>query len=711
MNNNLIDNQSQLSPETLSSANYYGLDTDTQTTIDDVTYPIVDAKHRIINYLGYPKRFQDNMDFRARTIAYCQGQILAEVKRTPTPLDKENIHSDPHEIFAPHQYLTFDSPIQHLADHRHVSQRYVNILKREGFAKVGELHGKSVKDLAAYKGISDVTAGIIFDVVSAMVQVEQEGKVYTPDEMIGNILAVCSQSPLDWFNIFAWTFDPRLTPEKQHTPFITYEFQDEFILDLVDAIENGHDVLNEKSRDMGATWMVLGVFVWGWLFKGWQLKVGSRTENLVDKIGDMDSLFERMRYMIRMLPQWMLPRDFEEHKHLSFMKIINPAFGNQILGESTNESFSRGGRYKAMLLDEFSMVDNRVADMIWKAAGDSSPCRVLISTPKGIANKFAQIRFEGKILVKTLHWTLHPKKAEGAYLVEDGTKLPFNRVHSLWRDNPKSVSSPWYEKEKARRSEIDIAQELDLDYLSSAGRCVFDREQLNDLIRNASNPIRTTNNLRVFREYDPEAMYVIGADTSEGLANGDSSVAVILNAKKFSVDAVYIGKPDTEEYAHILKQLGEEWNEALIVVEDNNHGMAVLNELKKDYYNLYYRKQFDEVAQKTTKKLGWRTTTRTKPIMIQGLKEAMKDHLFIDCLDILNEMTTFIYDENNKMGGQVGTHDDCVMALACAVQGYLESDAMRMTTAPEILPRFCVQRAMDELEEEMANSAQEKFFE
>lgn len=49
--------------------------------------------------------------------------------------------------------------------------------------------------------------------------------------------------------MFLRTYNPRLN--KPHVPFITYPYQDQFILDIINAVETGIDVWVEKSRDMG----------------------------------------------------------------------------------------------------------------------------------------------------------------------------------------------------------------------------------------------------------------------------------------------------------------------------------------------------------------------------------------------------------------------------------------------------------------------------
>jgi hypothetical protein len=55
--------------------------------------------------------------------------------------------------------------------------------------------------------------------------------------------------------MFLWTYNPRL--DKPHVPFITYPYQDDFIKQIVEAVELGIDVWIEKSRDMGLSWTML----------------------------------------------------------------------------------------------------------------------------------------------------------------------------------------------------------------------------------------------------------------------------------------------------------------------------------------------------------------------------------------------------------------------------------------------------------------------
>lgn len=240
-----------------------------------------------------------------------------------------------------------------------------------------------------------------------------------------------------FFRWMLWTYDPRLTPSDR--PFILWDYQEAFVSGLNEDIMAGKSQLTEKSRDMGVTWMVLGTLLYRWLFFDESFLLGSRTEEEVDKIGDMKALFERLRYMIEKLPAWMLEECGFNKRNSGFMKIYK-ANGASLTGSSMNANFSRQGRFKAILLDEFAFVES--PQTIWRACGDAAPCKLPVSTPNGSNNFFAQLRkqMHGSIKVSTLHWKQHPFKDE-----------------------------KWYEAQKENRSVKDIAQELDINYNISAG--------------------------------------------------------------------------------------------------------------------------------------------------------------------------------------------------------------------------------------------------
>lgn len=239
-----------------------------------------------------------------------------------------------------------------------------------------------------------------------------------------------------FFNICLFTYDPRKKPSD--LPFILYDYQEDYVKEINQAIIDGESRLTEKTRDMGATWDILGTFLYRWLIFDENFLIGSRKEELVDRIGDIDTLFERLRYMVRCLPQWLLDMCNFDRKNQGYMKIFKEN-GASLTGESMNDSFSRQGRYNAILLDEFAFVER--AEIVWRACGDSAKCKLPVSTPNGSLNTFSRLRKSGQIKVITLLWKLHPEKTQA-----------------------------WYDNESLNRPAKDIAQEIDINYTVSAGK-------------------------------------------------------------------------------------------------------------------------------------------------------------------------------------------------------------------------------------------------
>jgi hypothetical protein len=289
------------------------------------------------------------------------------------------------------------------------------------------------------------------------------------------LVEYCSKDFLFWINAFCMTYDPRRTPAV--LPMITYPFQDEAMLEYFNAYGK-YDVLTEKSRDMGATWMHLYIIKW-YLDFGYSLTslIGSRTEDLVDKRGDKDSLFWKIEFIDKYLPPFLKADIVRRHLH----------FGNAkndctVDGCSTNDDLGRGGRRTTILLDEFAAVTNGHA--ILNATRDVTRCRFYNSTPKGQGGAFYDLRAKGNIKIIRLHWSKHPEKARGMYRWDDkaGKLEIFNEWHGTVRIGDKTykfpeeypfqkdgkLRSPWYDIQCFRAAHpMEIAQELDIDYLGS----------------------------------------------------------------------------------------------------------------------------------------------------------------------------------------------------------------------------------------------------
>lgn len=238
----------------------------------------------------------------------------------------------------------------------------------------------------------------------------------------------------DFICDFMVTYDPRKVPSE--LPFELYPRQKEYIQWLYDRWKSREDGLVEKSRDTGLTWLCCAFAICIWLFEeGQTVSFGSRKEDLVDKIGDPDCIFEKMRIILRNLPDEFIPTGYTEKKNATFLKIINPDNGTIIKGEA-GDNIGRGGRSSIYFKDESAFYER--PDKIEAALSQNSDVKIDVSTPNGTGNPFYRKRHGGQIPVFTFHWKDDPRKDQA-----------------------------WYENQKRILDPVILAQEVDIDYTAS----------------------------------------------------------------------------------------------------------------------------------------------------------------------------------------------------------------------------------------------------
>lgn len=263
----------------------------------------------------------------------------------------------------------------------------------------------------------------------------------------------CSSDIVHWFDNWVWTYDPRLTGQKnadgsRKSPFVQFKLwpkQKDAILWLRDRVDANEEGLIEKSRDTGATYLTAGFALHQWLFvPGFKATFGSRKVDYVDKKDNPDSIFAKLRIMLRRLPPEMLPEGFQWTQHDNYMRIVNPETGAVISGEG-GEDMGRGGRSSLYVVDEAAFVPN--AETVEKALSGNTDCVIWVSSVNGMGNLFARKR----------HSVLKPHQ--------------ILRLH--WRDDPRKTEA-WAEAKQASFSDPTTwASEYDIDYSASVeGICI-----------------------------------------------------------------------------------------------------------------------------------------------------------------------------------------------------------------------------------------------
>lgn len=559
-------------------------------------------------------------------------------------------------------------------------------------------------------------------------------RVLTDPEYADTLRDACSRDPLFFINGFTWTYDPRRTPFPK-LPFILYPYQEEAILEILQAI-GSYDLLIEKSRDMGASWLCVIAPFWCWKFKsGQSFLFASRVDDYVDKTGNPKSLFWKFDYILNNLPTWLKPQGFNRNEHRTKSHIENPENGSVIDGESTTDNLARGDRRTAILLDEFAAVDQ--GHRVLSATRDATKCRLFNSTPSGTNNAFFDIKQTG-IKKLRLHWSTHPLKAAGLYTTADngGVKLldkegfPIGYIPVL--DN--KLRSPWYDTECSRAANLqEIAQEIDIDYLGSAFQ-YFNAAIVNEKMRRyarqpflvgdleydetTGDPIRFRESpdgrLRLWcllnKESKPSIDHkvVLGNDVSAGTGASNSCIAgwdMSLQEKVCEYVNPHI-RP--EAMAKQAVALARWFGGAFLIWESGGPGRQFGSRVMElGYSNVYLRKNDESISGKVSDIPGVAMTKETKLVIMGAYRAALEKGECINrSKEAVEETLEYVFSPDGGVvhsrassktdpSGAKANHGDRVIADALAIKGM--SERVQKTTREEpVIPPGCLKWRMEQ---------------
>lgn len=321
-------------------------------------------------------------------------------------------------------------------------------------------------------------------------------------------IEMCKRDILYWFKTYAYTdrnMELFSSDEANSIPFIPFPFQEELITEIWASIvewtkprEDRKELTNvflEKSKQMGVSWVVVAIFIYWFIFHNHKYLMITQKEDDMDKAGDMKSLFEKARFIIRNIPSWMLPKwlwrksGTEKNK---FASISREDWTGSITGESANPNASRWGTYTAIFLDEFAFTAN--ASSINRAAATATPCRIFNSTPNWEWNEHYRMR-KLTMVRKWSNWEiLQPE-------------IKWLRYH--WTEHP-LYDKEWYKWRIRWMSKESIAQELEIDYNTAIVWRVY-----------ADFPKETTD-----VKYNPDKPLYIAMDNSHGWKNPFALICV-----------------------------------------------------------------------------------------------------------------------------------------------------------------------------------------
>lgn len=219
------------------------------------------------------------------------------------------------------------------------------------------------------------------------------------------------------------------------------------------------------------------------------------------------------------------------------------------------------------------------------------------------------------------------------------------------------------------RAPQEFAEDAASCFLVS-GRPVFDLAILDARLRDLTAPVatRASGAELVWQEPVPGREYILGADVAEGLDAGDFSAAVLIDRATGLQCAELLARWPIPRFAGALAELGRRYHDALIAVERNNHGHAVLHSLVHDhlYPNLYVHPGMEGAASRRDR-LGWPMNAHTRPLAIGTLERMLREvPTAFASRRLLEQCRCFVYHDDGSTGALGGEHDDLVIAAAIA---------------------------------------------
>ena len=482
-------------------------------------------------------------------------------------------------------------------------------------------------------------------------------------EAIKREYAKCAQDPV----YFLGKYGIIQHPVRGKVNFNLYDFQEK---SLESFMQHDYNIVL-KARQLGLSTLTAGYALWMMTFQQDKniLVIATKQEtakNLVTKV----------RVMHANLPGWLKQPCVEDNK-LS-LRYKN---GSQIKAVASSEESGRSEALSLLIIDEAAFIDK--IDTIWGAAQQTLATggrALVISTPNGVGNFFhktwigAEDGTNDFNFIK-LHWSVHPEREQE------------------WRDEQDKLLGPSL-----------AAQECDCDFITS-GRGVIDGLLLENLkessVREPMEKRGIDSNYWIWQPPNYTKNYVVSADVSRGDGT-DYSAFHIIDVESLEQVAEYKGKISTQDFGNMLVNVASEYNNALLVVENNNIGWAAIQQvIDREYPNLFYTSkdlQYVDVQHQITNKYrsqernmvpGFSTTSKSRPLIVAKLEEMFREEsVVVHSQRLIDELFVFIYN-GNRAEAMTGYNDDLVMSFAIAL--WVRDTALRLRSEGIELSKKAIQ--------------------
>jgi hypothetical protein len=461
--------------------------------------------------------------------------------------------------------------------------------------------------------------------------------------------AKCAADAVYFINTYCMIYD---SVTASWVPFKLWPAQ----IDALKLVMDNKYSIVLKARQEGLSWLLGDVYaLWQMLFKpiAEVLIFSQRDDEAVKLLKRLKGTYER-------LPEWMQPGILVDNDHE--FRLTNGS-GAQALPATA------GGRSNAatyVVIDESDFVEG--LDSLITAAKPTIDAgqnkMVCLSTAnKNTPNSYYQLLYkaarDGNNLWHSifLSWRAHPGRTQAWY--DAVCRDAMNTKGTL-----DDVYGEYPETDVQALSARELNKRFPPQWISKVSHERRPLELWGD--------VPPLPGLKIYKYREPGHTYGIGTDPAGGFTDGDWSVSTVVDADTKELCAVLAGKIEPTEFANHTADLAAYYYSAPVLFEMNNHGQAVMSQLKERHVTLRYGLNRSGLRGNTP---GWLTLERNKHMLYdvgakvvqQCIEEARLTEQPV--VPILFDFTTtaeLASIDINELAAPEGQHDDHAMAWVLA---------------------------------------------
>lgn len=467
----------------------------------------------------------------------------------------------------------------------------------------------------------------------------------------------CSQDPA----YFAKTYCKVINLDKGLIPFDLYPYQEK----MFDQFNDNRFNIVLACRQSGKSISSVAYLLWYAVFKP------DQTIAILANKGDTArEMLGRVTLMLENLPFFLQPGARSLNKGS-----IEFSNNSRIVARATSGASIRGMSVNLLYLDEFAFVEDAATfyTSTYPVISSGKQTKVIItSTANGIGN-------------------IYHKLWEGA-VQETNEYKPF-RVD--WWDVP-GRDEAWKIQTIANTSQLQFDQEFGNTFFGT-GDTLISGEALMRL--RALNPTRVLEDqsVRIYEEVQQNHAYVMTVDVAKGVGGDYSTFNIIdISQRPFKQVAVYQNnKISPILFPDIIHKYAKVYNDATVVIENNDQGGVVCNGL---YYEYEYENMFLESAIKSNG-LGITMNKKVKRLGCSHIKDLIEENkIEINDKNTILEISTFVA-KGQSYEASDGNHDDLMMNLV--LFGYFSNLSAFAEMSDINFKKFLFDQKMKQIEDDI----------